>query len=137
MRMPLIRFGNDDRPIEPWEDRLAPIVLPIVVPLLFAAVMLMSAVGVCLVLGWAALSPVLPRSWRLDWETAFDLDPSVDPECPECRSRLSLGPVDKRGHTFQTEQGHEFVMPAQTADCSACKRSFRRYSLGKLWSGWQ
>jgi hypothetical protein len=136
MRVPLIRFGSDDRPVEPWEERLAPVVLPIVVPLLFATIMVMSAVGVCLLLGWAAISPLLPRSWRLDWDTAFDLDPSVDADCPACQARLSLGPVDKRGRMARTGDGRALELPAQTATCPQCRRAFRRLSLGKVWSSW-
>src|SRR5262245_42151022 len=52
MRLPLVRFGSDNRPIEPWEDRLAPLVLPVVIPLLIATVSLVSAIGWILLLAW-------------------------------------------------------------------------------------
>ena len=136
MRVPTVRFFSDDRPIEPWEERAAPFVLPFVLPLLFGAVLLVSAVGVLSLLAWGAVSPVLPRSWRLDRDTAFDLDPSYWPVCPACEGRLALGPVDKRGHTVLTDTGREFVMPSQSAECPTCRRSFSRFSLGKVWSSW-
>ena len=73
---------------------------------------------------------------RLNRDTALDLDPSVQPDCPACQARLALGQVDKQGHAFRTNTGREFVMPAQTAECPACRRSFSRFSLGKVWSSW-
>ena len=137
MRVPFVRFGSDDRPLAPWEERLAPVVVPVVIPLLFAGVVLISAVGLALLLGWAALSPVLPRSCRLNWDTAFALDPSAHAECPACRSPLVLGPVGKRGHVLHMALGQPFAVPAQTAGCPACGRTFSRLPLGKVWSSWQ
>jgi hypothetical protein len=135
MRVPLIRFGSDDRPDEPWEDQFVPLVLPIMVAL-FATMMLMSAIGLCLLLGWAAISPLLPRSWRLDWETAFDQALATDADCPACQARLSVGRVVRRGRTARTRDGRAVDLPAQTATCPQCRRAFRRLRLGKVWSSW-
>jgi hypothetical protein len=137
MRVPLVRFGSDNRPIEPWEERFAPIVVPVILLLSFALVVGMAALAGVLFLGWAVVSPVLPRSWRLTWDTAFDLDPSVQAECPACQARLALGPVDKRGHVVPTQPGQQLVMPVQTAVCTQCHQVFNRFSLGKVWSSWQ
>ncbi len=133
MRGPLFRFWGDELRTEPVEGKFA----PIVILLLISSFILISALGFAIVIMWVAVSPVLPRSWRLNWDTAFDLDPTVESECPKCQSRLTLGPVDKRGHVSQTVQGREWVMPTQTADCLVCRRSFGRFSLGKVWSSWQ
>jgi hypothetical protein len=139
MRVPLIRFGNDDRPIEPWENCFAP-VLVVVIPLVFAVVLFVSAMGVIFflvgVLVRAVLSPILPRSWRLNWDTAFDLSPTVDSKCPACQSQLTLGPVNKLGHVVRTDKQREFVMPSQAATCPQCQREFGRFSLGKVWTTW-
>lgn len=123
MRLRLVPFGRDNRPVRPWWEWFAPIIIPLMLT--------MSAITVCLILGWAAVSPVLPRSWRLDWDTAFELDPTIDAECPECHARLALGvPV-------QTDQGHQFVMTGQSAKCLQCQRHYHRFSLGKVWSSWR
>jgi hypothetical protein len=136
MRVPTVRFFGDERPIEPWEERVAPFVMPFVIPLLFGAVLFVSAIGVLSLLAWGVASPLLPKSWRLDWDTAFDLDPSYWPECPACEARMKLGAVHKRGHAHKTDLGQEYLMPTQTAECQACSRSFQRLSLGKVWSPW-
>jgi hypothetical protein len=137
MRIPLVRFGNDRRPIEPWEERLIPVVVPILIPLLFVVFLMMSVVSVVLFLGWACVSPVLPRPWRLDWNKALSLDPSVNAECPACRARLTLGSVDPQGYVMRTDNGREIIRTAQSATCLQCQRAFTRYSHGKIWSPWQ
>jgi hypothetical protein len=133
MRLPLVRFGGGERPIGPWEERLAPIMLLLVI----AAALLLAAVGVALFLGWAVASPVLPRPWRLNWGTAFDLDASVRAECPTCRGPLALGSVDKQGRAMLADQGQQVAVPTQSAACPQCRRAFQRFSCGKVWSGWR
>lgn len=121
-----------------WEVRTAPVVVPVLIPLMLAAIVFMAAVGAVLIFAHAALSPMLPRSWRFNWDTAFDLNPSLDAKCPECRVALTLGAVDKRGHVLGTDrQGREIVAPAQAATCTQCGRAVRRVSHGKIWSGWE
>ena len=137
MRVPTVRFFGDDRPIEPWEERVAPFVMPFVIPLLIGTVLLMSAFGVLSILAWGAVSPILPKSWRIDWETVFDLDPSINPECPLCGSLMNLGSVNKQGHSLKSVAGQECLMPSQTASCPKCVRRFQRYSIGKIWSPWR
>jgi hypothetical protein len=136
MRVPFVRFGSNDRPLGPWEERLAPLVVPIVVPLLFGGAVLISAIGLALLLGWAALSPMLPRRWRFNWDTAFALDPSAHAECPACRSQLVLGAMGKRGHVLNLAL-QPFAVAAQTAVCSTCGCTFSRLPVGKVWSSWQ
>jgi hypothetical protein len=136
MRVPLARFGRDDRPIEPWEERFAPLVVPLMILLSAALVVLLAAlVGVCF-LGWAIVSPLLPRSWRVNWHAVGALDPSVHADCPECRAQMALGPVDKDGRVLMGQEP-ELATPTQAATCPQCQRVYQRFAMGKVWSSWQ
>jgi hypothetical protein len=70
-------------------------------------------------------------------ETVFDLDPTFNAVCPVCKNRLSLGPVDKRGRDMRPHPAHQWVVPAQTAICLECRRSFVRHQCGKEWTSWR
>src|SRR5262249_4598069 len=125
------------RPFQPWKDQLVPALLLVRFVAVMLAAALVAAIGLAFVFGWVVVSPVLPRSWRLDWESAFQLDPLASPECPACQTRLALGPVDRQGHPFLTDQEREWAVPVQTSECPECRRSFSRFSRGKVWSGWR
>ena len=109
---------------ERWQDTLFPLFLLIILPAWLAS----AAAIMCFDLCWAAISPVLPASWRFDPDTAFALDSSVDAECPSCRVPMMLGQPAK-----ETDR----QLTIQTARCYQCPRGHRRLSLGKFWSAWK
>ncbi|HQR41229.1 MAG TPA: hypothetical protein PLX97_01065 [Gemmatales bacterium] len=123
-----------ESPTRERSDRLRPVSVwhlwlnPFTAPLMLAMVVWMAVVLVAIKLG---------ELWRPGSDTAYDLDPSVDTKCPACQACLTLGTVDKRGRAVKTDTGLEFVMPDQTAECPACRRTFGRLSLGKVWTPWQ
>src|SRR5439155_26072056 len=135
MRIPFIRLGSDKRPLAPWEERLRPFVSAILIVPLFAGVIIGTIFVVAFFLGWTLVSPVLPRSWRI-WNREMGRDPSVDAQCPACRTRLALEPVDKQVYVDQRSKCR-IDMPAQGAACPQCRRTFRRSGHGKIWSPWR
>jgi hypothetical protein len=76
MRIPLVRFGNDNRPIEEWEDRWQPVMFPLFV--VFGVLLLAWTIGFGLIIwlcsllvafGCLLLWPVgvlLPRAVRTE-----------------------------------------------------------------------
>jgi hypothetical protein len=132
MRQPVVHGGRDGRPVRLWEDWI----VLLVTPLILAAVLLVLAFRIGLVLGWAVVSPVIPRSWRQGWGKAFAFFPSAAAECPACHAGLVQGQADSNGHRFRTDQGREITLPTQGAACPHCRRLYHRFKLGKVWSSW-
>ena len=97
----------------------------VVAGVLAAAVCYLPALG-CVLAVRFTLSKLFPRSWAIDWEKSFALDPAWDAECPGCAAALTLGVAAKDDHGLFT----------QAASCAACG-DFRRTGCGKVWHGWQ
>src|SRR5262249_30596651 len=135
LRIPQLPFGRSNRLTNSRYVRVPSVVAPFVVLLvlaLFAGMTLLAVAGVFVV---AMLTPLLPRSLRLDWDK-LDLDPFLNPVCPACHSRLSAGPLVKRGHVVHGPDGQESAVSAQNASCPQCRRAFSRYLLDETWSSW-
>jgi hypothetical protein len=67
MRIPLVRFGGDQRPIAEWEWEWAPIVVPLVLSVLLVVLPVCIVVGYLRMLGYCVIGLFLPRRIRKEW----------------------------------------------------------------------
>jgi hypothetical protein len=74
MRIPLVRFGSDLTPIAEWEEKWAPVIVPLLIVLLlvvlpvFVILGYVVLLGYCLVLpGYCLIGVFLPRRARKKW----------------------------------------------------------------------
>jgi hypothetical protein len=75
MRIPLVRFGSDLTPIAEWEEKWAPVVVPLLIVLLLVVLPVLMILGYVLLLGYCLVAlpgycligVFLPRRAREEW----------------------------------------------------------------------
>ncbi len=136
MRLPCIRFGNDSTPEANWEKPF----LPFVLLLAFVVIISMSFIVLLVISVQQLLAPIMPKHIRKRWSNPLEviLDPNSDIDCPHCKNKLEVGPVDKVVRRMVNH--YPIKEDIQFTTCSHCTKSFKRVSwhpgLGTEWSQW-
>src|SRR5271169_5915394 len=120
MGVPEFRFGSDNRPIEPWPNKLK---------IVISAILLVLALPACIVAD-AIARAILPR--RIHERYWFPL-PRPSDKCPACGRllafRLIRVPIPEMLTTVGRPPNYRSIYLGR---CSGCDRKFRWALVGKV-----
>ncbi len=130
MRVPTVRFGNDNRPIEPWKHRYwslgAVAVMVVVIIWAVAAFFALLALAFADSLARA----ILPRRFRERYWHPYARAPESCPACGEAWAVQEIKTPSRLKHPKSGRPPGDLII--YEARCPGCSKVYRWVNLGKV-----